>query len=143
MGGRFTHRMDCAARTLLAIIAGWCILTGLAYGPMIGEIPDTITPIVRFIPPLVWSSAWIVAGVLQLLGLRWYWSRRWGVTIAMGLTLLLACTYTAAWLAGDMARGWVSAKNYVLIAGVVAYGGAVLIEGVMTDADSRRSHRPR
>ena len=54
----------------------------------------------------------------------------------MGLTLLLAFIYVSAWITGDMDRGWVSAKNYLLIAAVVITGAATLAEGVLARGDS-------
>ena len=72
----------------------------------------------------------------MLAGLRWYKPRQWGISLAMGLTVLLAAVYVSAWLTGDMARGWVSAKNYLLICVVVMTGAAIMAEGVL----ARGSH---
>ena len=92
--------------------------------------------VVSVIPPRLWVAAWIIAGVLMLAGLRWYRCRQWGTALAMGLTLLLAFIYVSAWVTGDMERGWVSAKNYLLIAAVVITGAAMLAEGVLARGDS-------
>lgn len=136
MGVKLSARMTWAARILLASIAVWCITTGIAYDPLLGDVPSTMGPLVAVIPPRLWSYSWITAGVLMLAGLKWYWCRRWGISLAMGLTLLLAFIYVSAWITGDMDRGWVSAKNYLLIAAVVITGAATLAEGVLARGDS-------
>lgn len=136
MGVKLSTRMMWAARGLIIAVALWCVLTGIAYDPVLGDVPSTLSMVVSIIPPRLWVAAWIIAGVLMLAGLRWYWCRRWGTSLAMGLTLLLAFIYVSAWITGDMARGWVSAKNYLLIAAVVITGAATLAEGVLARGDS-------
>lgn len=138
---RLSIRMLAAARTLFIVIALWCITTGLAYDPTIGDVPSTMAFIVEIVHPRLWSSLWIAAGVLMILGLRWYRARQVGVSLAMGLTVMLASVYVSAWLSGAMARGWVSAKNYLLIAAVVAVGAAILAEGVLAGGSNHRSDR--
>lgn len=136
MGVKLSARMRWAARGLIIAVALWCILTGIAYDPVLGDVPSTLSMVVSIIPPRLWVAAWIIAGVLMLAGLRWYRCRQWGVSLAMGLTLLLAFIYVSAWITGDMARGWVSAKNYLLIAAVVITGAAIMAEGVLARGDS-------
>lgn len=133
---RLSTRMTTAARILLTSIAVWCIATGIAYDPILGDVPSTMGPLVAVIPPRLWAYSWIAAGVLMIAGLRWYRCRQWGTALAMGLTLLLAFIYVSAWITGDMERGWVSAKNYLLICVVVMTGAAIMAEGVL----ARGSH---
>lgn len=129
-------RMTTAARALLIAIAIWCITTGIAYDPVIGDVPSSLGLVVAFIPPRLWAALWIIAGLLLLAGLRWYKPRQLGISLAMGLTVLLAAVYVFAWVTGDMSRGWVSAKNYLLICVVVIAGAAIMAEGVL----ARGSH---
>ena len=136
MGVKLSARMTWAARILLTSIAVWCIATGIAYDPILGDVPSTMGPLVAVIPPRLWAYSWITAGVLMIAGLRWYKPRQWGISLAMGLTVLLAAVYVSAWITGDMARGWVSAKNYLLICVVVMTGAAIMAEGVL----ARGSH---
>ena len=131
-------RLTVAARGLLVAVALWCVATGVAYMPQVGATPSVLGLVYAVIPPHAWAVLWITAGVLMLAGLRWYRARQIGTSLAMGLTLLLACAYSSAWLTGDMARGWVSAKNYILIAAVVSLGAAVLCEGVLAGGSTRR-----
>lgn len=133
-------KMASAARALLIALALWCITTGLAYHPVIGETPRMMDFLFARFPVRIWAYAWIVAGMLIIVGLRWYRARQIGTALAMGLTVLLAAVYVSAWFSGDMGRGWVSAKNYVLICVVVISGAATLAEGVLASG-SRRTHR--
>ena len=136
MGVKLSVRMTWAARILLTSIAIWCITTGIAYDPILGDVPSMMGPLVAVIPPRLWAYSWITAGVLMIAGLKWDRPRQWGISRTMGLTILLAAVYVSAWITGDMARGWVSAKNYLLIAAVVITGAATLAEGVLARGDS-------
>lgn len=129
-------KMASAARALLIALALWCITTGLAYHPIIGETPRMMDFLFARFPVRFWAYAWIVAGMLIIVGLRWYRARQIGTALAMGLSLLLTVVYLYAWFSGDMGRGWVSAKNYVLICVVVISGAATLAEGVLASGPS-------
>lgn len=72
-------------------------------------------------PLPVWGWAWITAGAVAMLcGACCTGRKAVGFAAAVVLPALWAVVYVAAWLVGDIARGWVSAAIYAALAAAVA-----------------------
>lgn len=67
-----------------------------------------------------WGIAWIVCGALALLdGLRPGVRSMIGFTAAVVMPTAWALVYFAAWLQGDIPRGWVSGVIFAALAGAI------------------------
>ncbi len=110
------------------LTAGWCAwawMTAVAYlsGPEISHLQ----PIVAMVSPHWWSWLWGAAAAVLAVGLvpwRWSgWARVAGLAAVAGLCTAWGLSFTLMWIEGETTRGWVSAKNYGLMA-FLAVGSA-------------------
>lgn len=124
-----------AARVLLASTAVWAVLTGWAYIIPGGQGMPQLSWIKVLIPSYIWGIAWIVAGGVALLGLKFPRMVRYGLAAVTGLLVIWAMTFTLSWVE-DSSRAWVSAKNYAYLAVLVASSSVLLAsKGKRSDPD--------
>lgn len=114
-----------ATRVLLITTAMWAVITGWAYIVPSGQGMPQLSWIRELVPTEVWGIAWICAGGMTLLGLKFPRMVRYGLAAVTGLLVIWALSFTISWV-GDSSRAWVSAKNYAYIAVLVASSSVLL-----------------
>lgn len=121
-----TTTLDCAFaplhRNLPRIIAGvWCAWSWSMVLAYIGGAPRQLISLEESIPLQLWIL-WFIAAVFLTLGtalpLRGRYQRVSRLARVNGLTLVtvMLLLWSVAFFTADMSRGWVSAKNYLLLA---------------------------
>ncbi|WP_157108910.1 hypothetical protein [Corynebacterium aquilae] len=125
------------SRIAYAVLIVWCAVTGLAYIPPLGRLPDQLDVVNRMLSEWGFGGAWLLAAGLLIAGQWCYRPRQIGLALAMGLTLMLAGGYAVAWIGEDQARAWVSLKNYVMLATLILVL-AVHAERVMPGAPTHQ-----
>jgi hypothetical protein len=101
----------------LLVAAFACAFTGIAY--LVPSAPtrlDSLTYVERWVP-LSWAAwVWVAAGALCLFAIAFHAARPWAFGAAIALHTAWAVSFMGSYLFLDSARGWVSARAYLVIA---------------------------
>lgn len=106
-------------RAIAVVWAVWCVATALAY---VDQTPETLMRTEEMLHVPIWI-AWTSASGFLLLGAiippsDRDWVKRLGAMLR-GIGMAIAAAMLALWglefMTGDMERGWVSGKNYLLL----------------------------
>ena len=116
-------RAHVGPKQIFLIIAGaFCILRGLAYVSS-PPVPPGLTTLGSVAPLGVWGWAWIIAGIIAFVSVRW---RHWALALTPMLILcsLWAFSYTAewavaTWMRGEESRDWITGVSYAFQAASV------------------------
>lgn len=106
-------------RAIALVWAVWCVATALAY---VDQTPETLARTEAMLHVPIWV-AWASASVFLILGAivppsDREWVKRLGAMLR-GIGMAISAGMLALWglefMTGDMDRGWVSGKNYLLL----------------------------
>lgn len=109
-------------RHLPRIIAGiWCLWSWSMVAAYVGGAPRQLAALESSVPFQLWFL-WLIAAVLLTVGTvlprKGKYTRASRSTRVYGLAMvtIMLMLWASAFFTADMARGWVSAKNYLLLA---------------------------
>ncbi|WP_165242167.1 hypothetical protein [Corynebacterium lizhenjunii] len=106
----------------LTILAWLTIARGLSYlPPLLSQGRPPAHWLEGWATPAVWGAVWVATGLFCLVATRVGAWLPAAVGMAVGLHLAWAASYLLGTLAGDTARGWVSALNYLAVSLLALY----------------------
>lgn len=95
-----------------ALSALFCLVTGAAYIPPIGTLPDQLEVIDSIMPIQVWAWGWVALSVLLIVAIFSHRVQRVAIPLFAAMLATLAASYLVENLSEDVSRAWVSVKNY-------------------------------
>lgn len=104
------------------IIAGvWCLWSWSMVAAYIGGAPRQLATLEASVPFQLWFL-WLIAAVLLTVGTalprkgKYRRAARCARVYGLAMVTIMLMLWAAAFFTADMERGWVSAKNYLLLA---------------------------
>lgn len=100
----------------LDIVIGWSLLDGTTRSQT--EAIPAYKAIIAIAPLAVWAALWLLVGMVCAVS-AFLEDDRWGFAGAIGVKVVWATGFYAAWLVYDVPRAWLAAATWFVLAALV------------------------
>lgn len=107
--------------------AAWAIYAWATMAAYVDTIPDQLVGVHHLLPTSLWF-AWCFAAVLLTIGVVLPLERgaRWCRVIGLAAVMALLVLWTAAFLLTEGDRGWVSARQYIMLCAGALFSASMM-----------------